>query len=324
MPIIDLHCDLLLYLARVPGATIHDPDGMGATLPHLRNGNVKWQVMAIFTKTEEGSTDWGKKQLAAFDDMLASGHFRAITQASDFTAEMGQEATGCTLAIENMSAFSEEDEPLQDVFDRLDDLLLRYGKLFYITITHNTENRFGGGNYSEVGLKPDGEALLAYMAEKNIPLDFSHTSDAFAFDMLTYMDKHNLNIPVLASHSNFRSLCDHPRNLPDELVQELIGRGGVIGANFLRLFVHPDDPDYLLKHIAHGLALAPDHMAFGADFFWTGGIRDKERQPLFFDRYDNAGVYSAILQSLSERGQSDVQLEGLAYQNVQRFVQQNW
>jgi len=61
LPIIDLHCDLLLYLATEPNATYHDIEGIGATLPYFKKGNVKLQVMAAFAPTKEGSVEDKKR-----------------------------------------------------------------------------------------------------------------------------------------------------------------------------------------------------------------------------------------------------------------------
>ncbi len=59
-------------------------------------------------------------------------------------------------------------------------------------MTHHTENRFGGGNFSEVGLKEDGKVLLDYLTDKNIVIDLAHTSDALAFGILNYIDHKKL------------------------------------------------------------------------------------------------------------------------------------
>ena len=321
-PISDLHCDLLLYLAIVPNAHINETKDIGVTLPYMQAGGVRHQVVAVFGKTDKLSVDWGAKQLQAYQELLQQDEFYACTEASDI--EHPAEGIGLTLAIENASVLALEDEPLEQVFSRLDQFLSIGKRLFYITLTHHTENRFGGGNYSDVGLKPDGEALLSYMAEHRITVDLSHTSDALAEDILNYIDRRNLKLPLIASHSNFRRLRDHPRNLTNEIVQEIVRRKGLIGANFLRLFLDGAHAESLLAHIQYGLAHAPDCMAFGADFFYRPAISAPERQPLFFTEYEDAGQYPKILQQLAERGIAPKELTKLAHANVQRFIQENW
>lgn len=322
LPISDLHCDLLLYLAIIDGASIEATEDIGVTLPYLRQGNVQHQAAAIFARTDEHSVDWGEKQVAAYQELLELPDFYALDSAAQLTEETP--GVGLTLAIENASILALEDEPFNKVIKRLDHILGIAGRLFYITMTHHTENRFGGGNYSEVGLKPDGERLLDYMAERQITIDLSHTSDQLADGILSYLEKQNLQIPVIASHSNFRVLTDHPRNLTTEIVQEIVRRDGLIGANFLRLFLDGARSESLLEHIEYGIEHAPNNMAFGADFFYRPAISAPERQPLFFTEYEDAGQYPKILQQLADRGIGQEALEQLAYGNVERFIRENW
>lgn len=324
LPIIDLHCDLLLYLARTPGVTVHDTADIGVTLPYLQAGNVKHQVMAMFMLTQAGSTYWGEKQLTAYQYLLDFEEFHSVLQVEDSQNAMSHKGTGITVAIENASIFAEEDEPIAAAFARLDRIRAICKRVFYVTITHHLENRFGGGNYTDIGLKPDGEHLLDYLNDTQIAVDLSHTSDALAAGILNYIDKQNLNIPIIASHSNFRQLRDHPRNLTSEFVKEIIHRKGLVGANFLRLFLDGERPESLLEHIEHGLKACPDAMAFGADFFHRKGISDPARQPLFFPDYEDAGQYPKIISQLTNRGATAKQLSKLANQNTLDFIRRNW
>lgn len=323
-PIYDLHCDLLLYLGKVPGAHIDATTDIGVTRPFLKAGHVRHQTLAIFTRTEKSSTSWLYPQLDAFQKLSTHPDFLAVSELSHLTAAEQHDKIGITLAIENASALVEEEEPLDKCFERLEHCLQIGKRLMYITLTHHAENRFGGGNYTNVGLKRDGEAMLEYIAERSIPVDLSHTSAQMAVDILAYIDRQNLPLPVLASHSNFRVLRDHPRNLTHEIVQELIHRQGLIGANFLRLFLDGDTSTSLLDHIEYGLANAPAQMAFGADFFYRPGIPDPARQPLFFPEYEDAGQYPKILQELAQRNVGALQLQQLASGNARRFLEKHW
>jgi membrane dipeptidase len=64
--------------------------------------------------------------------------------------------------------------------------------------------------------------------------DVSHVSDDAVRHVLEVA-----TAPPLASHSSARALCDHPRNLPDELVREIARRGGLVMANSYPAFVDP-------------------------------------------------------------------------------------
>lgn len=325
-PIFDMHCDLLAYLATVPEADAANTHDIGCALPHLQRGNVKLQVLAMFTKAEPGSSEICQRESEAFRQLVAAhaDTVGAVQDVASLARAAKAEKIAVVAAIENAAGFCEQDDSLDEGFRNLERIVGTVGRILYITITHHTENRFGGGNMSEnVGLKPDGEALLDYLHDRKIAVDFSHTSDALAEDIFTYISKHNLNIPVLASHSNFRAVFDHKRNLPDEIASEIIRRDGLIAVNFIRAFLNPEDPEALSEHIRHGLELgAGQHLAFGADYFYPGHV-PASSQPIYFPAHENAGCYPTVLDGL-RADLSEEQLQNLAFGNALRFLTAVW
>jgi membrane dipeptidase len=303
-PILDLHCDLLSYLEVAPGSTVHDADAIGCALPHLRAGGVRVQVMALFALTEAGSTGSGQRQVDFYRAITAPGMgFRHLTPEVGLLEVLEAGDVFTLPAIENASCFCEEDEPLADGLARLETFIAAMGKPLYLTITHHAENRFGGGNLTDVGLKPDGEALLRYLSGRRIAIDFSHTCDRFARELLAFIDAEGLDLPVLASHSNFRPVWDHARNLPDWLTAELTQRGGVIGLNFVRDFVHPEAPAQLYAHVAHGQAQGA-RIAWGADYF-SPLIMPPQfafRLPYFHPEHADARCYPVLMEALTAQG----------------------
>ncbi|MCE7996474.1 MAG: peptidase [Roseivirga sp.] len=323
LPIIDLHCDLLVYLLMNPDAT-PDDGAFGASLPFLKEGNVSLQVMAIFTAVEEESSKRGVAQSVLYKQML-DDYSKDISQVGAGYQVTQDPRVGMIASLESASGICNEVEPLENAFRNLDTIISNVNRLFYISFTHHTENRFGGGNYAKAGLKPDGEALLDYMGGKEIAIDLSHTSDALAHDILDYTYRKGLKVPVIASHSNFRDIWDHPRNLTRENAMEIINRGGVIGMNFLRAFLNNDEPGALLDHIRYGFDLpgGENAISFGADFFYTGDFPDPARDPYYFPVHEDATKYHALMDQL--RGDlSEDQLKRLAYKNVERFIASNW
>ena len=321
-PIIDLHCDLLVYLLMNKEAK-PETKAFGAGLPFLKEGKVALQVMAIYTAVEEASSSNGVAQSVIYKKLLEE-YSKDLYQAdTDFNAE--SEGVGMVASLESASGICNETEPLDNAFKNLETIISNVDRLFYISFTHHAENRFGGGNYAEAGLKPDGEALLDYMHDLQIAVDLSHTSDALAHDILDYTYKKSLNVPVMASHSNFREIWDHPRNLTRENAQEVINRGGLIGMNFVRAFVDNEKPDALLDHIRYGFDLPGGEgaIAFGADFFYTGDFPDPGRDPYYFPQHEDATKYHGILDQLRSDLSTD-QLSRLAHKNVERFIAANW
>ncbi len=331
LPVFDLHCDLLSYLTAVPDADPVHTEDIGASLSALREGNVKVQTMAIYVATDdEGSVESGIEQSVAFLELIDnySDYVQHLDNAEDWSDVLESEKTTIIAAIENANAFCSEDDDLDDGFAMLETMLENTGGLLYISLTHNDENRFGGGNDAPgVGLKEDGKLLLEFLHEMNIAVDLAHTSDALAADILNFIDARNLDVAVLASHSNFRSVHDHARNLPEELVQEIVRRGGLIGMNFYREFIHDTDPDKLFAHILHGIEQgAGAHLAFGSDFFYSAGTDEDEEEDTeedFFHEHRNSAQFPHIISRLSDILPEE-QLHRLAYANTYNFLQRLW
>ena len=112
-----------------------------------------------------------------------------------------------------------------------------------------------------------GKYLINYCVEKNIAIDFSHASDFLIEDTLNFLEKENLSHPVLASHSNFRTLTNRPRNLAKEFVLEIAQRKGIIGINGMCDFIGGEKIDSLISHIEYGFENCADSIALGLDFF---------------------------------------------------------
>ncbi len=323
--IIDLHCDLLCYLEGEPHAHPYAREEIGCSIPSLKAGNVGLQVLAMYTATEKGSVTSAINQSRIFKKLLTenSDDFTLANEAGDID-ELSNEKIGIVAAIENASGFCEESDDLDTGFKNLEEIISNTSRILYITMTHHMENRFGGGNYSDAGLKDDGKVLLEYLNGRKIAIDFSHTSDALANGILDHIDKMGLDIPVLASHSNFREIFEHPRNLPDEIAKELIRRGGLIGMNFVRAFVHNDNPDVLYDHIDYGFSLGAEKaISFGADFFHAGSHPDPTRIPFFHKEHESADRYPDIIDELSKRLTTE-QVEKMANGNVLNYLKRIW
>ena len=325
-PVIDLHCDLLAHMLDMPNPDPFKREGIGCSFPALAEGNVKLQVMAIFTATEKGSSALALRQSEIFASFLTK--YPNDCNLVNDTCTLSQISTssklGMIAAIENASGFCEEDEPLKNGLERLERIITNTKRILYIGLTHHSENRFGGGNNSVIGLKEDGEKLLQYLSGKKIAVDFSHTSDALAHDILDYLSKHNLDVPVLASHSNYRKVFNHTRNLPDHIAKAIIQRGGIIGVNFLRAFVHNDDPSILYEHMNYGIKLGGmNSICFGADYFSTGNHPDPSRDPYYFKEHENAGRYPAIIKSIHDEVSPDA-IEAISSKNVMRYLNNIW
>jgi len=322
-PVIDTHCDMLYYLLDQENSNPYKKKEIGCAIPYLRDGNVKLQVMAAYSLVEKGSANKMFRQAELLHELIKNnGEFLTlISSPEDLNKVLNSKKTGILFSIENASGLCEEDEILEKTFDGLNNLRRKF-RILYISFTHHGENRFGGGNNTKTGLKNDGKVLLDYLNGKKIAVDLSHSSDSLAFEILNYIDKCGLDIPIIASHSNFRSVYEHARNLPDELAKEIIRRKGLIGMNFLRAYIHPSKPEKLIDHILHGFKIGGGKaICFGADFFCVKNHPDKNRIPFFFKEHSNAGKYQEILKSLTGILSEDG-ITALSHKNVLDFIKQ--
>lgn len=321
-PIVDLNGCLLSYLDSVPGAHASRIEDIGCALPHLIAGNVKIQVLAVYAGGEPDSAALAWRQVERFLSLLREE--KRLRLVNDPARCLYAEDVGVVLAIENATCLCGEGESLGAGLARFDRMLEAAGRVLYLTLTRQAENRFGGGSDTRVGLKDDGRALLEYMSGRGVAVDLAHASEALACDVLEHVDRKGLSIPVLASHSNFRAVWNHPSNLVDPVAREVIRRGGLIGLNLLRAFLHPDDSSALSRHAEHGLALGGEAaLALGSDFFYSRGHPDRSRAPFYFPEHEDAGKYQSIVGSLEERiGRT--RCEALAFANAVRFMRRIW
>lgn len=119
-------------------------------------------------------------------------------------------------------------EEIEDI-DKIYDLGVRS-----VNIVWNNDNKFGGGAKGNKlrGLTCFGESLVKKLVDKKIAIDLSHTNEKTFYDIIKLCNKLKTvgKIPiVLASHSNVKELCNHPRNLSDDQIIKIKELDGIIG-----------------------------------------------------------------------------------------------
>lgn len=326
--IADAHCDLLAYLEADPTATPFD-EVVRCSIPQLRQGGIGFQGLAIYCATDDQSVKRGMGQAGIFQELPQRypEHFHRVRRFADIAQAREKGKIAVMAAIENASGFSHEDEPLEAALRRLDQLLEMAGPIFYISLTHFGQNRFAGGNATQgVGLKSDGKALLEYLSGKKIAIDMSHTSDAAAYDILDFLNQKNLDIPVIASHSNFRTVTLHDRNLPDDVAAEIIRRKGLIGMNFIRDFMGTEGESSFLRQLEYALKLGAEKcLCLGADFFHTEAYRKLINTPdrqFFHEGFDSSACYPKWVDLIQKNLKlPPATLDAITHNNMFRFLE---
>lgn len=115
----------------------------------------------------------------------------------------------------------------------------------YMTLTWSNTNDWADSSGDEErwgGLTQFGHEVVREMNRIGMMVDVSHVSDKAFWHALRTSSK-----PVIASHSSVRSLCNHPRNMTDEMIKAMAEKGGVLFVNFFSAFLHQGFADSYTK-----------------------------------------------------------------------------
>ncbi|WP_326817227.1 dipeptidase [Streptomyces sp. NBC_01762] len=141
----------------------------------------------------------------------------------------------------------------------------------YMTLTHNDNIAWADSATDEPGvggLSPFGHEVVREMNRTGMLVDLSHVAATTMRDALA-----TSTAPVMFSHSSARAVCDHPRNIPDDVLGQLPANGGIAMATFVPKFVLPAAvawtraaDENMRAHGLHHLDTTPQAMKIHAAF----------------------------------------------------------
>src|SRR5437867_2129139 len=105
----------------------------------------------------------------------------------------------------------------------------------YMTLSHFYNDEWADSSTDKPahnGLTDFGKDIVREMNRQGIMVDISHVSDKTFYDALEVS-----KAPLIASHSSCRALCNHPRDMSDDMIKALAAKGGVIQINYERSFI---------------------------------------------------------------------------------------
>jgi membrane dipeptidase len=184
-----------------------------------------------------------------------------------------------------------------------------------MTLVWSNRNDIADGVNEECsggGLTVFGRQVVAEMNRLGMLVDVSHMAPAGFWDVLEVSSK-----PIIATHSNAKALCPHPRNLTDEQIKALNENDGLIGITFAGQFLEEDYNEACIesvyRHIDHMLNIMgnDEHLGFGSDF---DGISHPP--------YNIQGVqdYAPLVEYLATK-YSDDTIAKLTHRNVLSLLQ---
>jgi membrane dipeptidase len=215
------------------------------------------------------------------------------------------------LAIEGGSCLLEDPTVLKEFYD----IGVRVVGLAWRTNTLAKSSRLAE-NEMDTGVTDAGRSIVEKGNRLGMIFDVSHLSDQSFWDLATLSEK-----PIVATHSNFRHLCPHPRNLTDDMAKEIIRQKGFIGLNLCTAFIDTDPQkqtvEQYFKHLEYGLSLGgEDYMGFGGDIDGVGG-----KYPAPLD--ESSPILDRLVEFMLAHNYPEQLVRKIAGENLIAFFQRN-
>ncbi|WP_405980399.1 dipeptidase [Streptomyces sp. NBC_00158] len=273
-PVVDGHNDLPWALREQVRYDLDRRDIAGdqsghlhTDLPRLRAGGVGAQFWSVYVRSDysgDEAVSATLEQIDAVDQLITrypGSLVRALT-ADDMEAARAEGRIASLMGAEGGHSINNSLATLR----ALHQLGVRY-----MTLTHNDTIDWADSATDEArhgGLTGFGHEVVREMNRIGMLVDLSHVAATTMRDALD-----TSRAPVIFSHSSARAVCDHPRNVPDDVLERLPGNGGVAMATFVPKFILPAAVEWTLAadenlraHGFHHLDTTPGAMALHREF----------------------------------------------------------
>lgn len=314
MRFIDTHCDALLKL-QMAKRGIQQPKKLlnfendlelNTNLERLQQGGVQVQFFAIFIHPDVPTNEQWQHALEQIDLFYSEiiGNFPQIKHIKqwDEINDLEENQIGAVLTLEGAEAIGNDLVKLRHLY--------RLGVLS-IGLTWNHANLCADGAEEPRGggLTKLGKSVVEMNNNHMVFTDVSHLTVEGFWDVMK-----SAKYPF-ASHSNVRTICDHPRNLYDDQIEALINHNGQIQLALYPPFLVKDAESArvsdLFHHIDHICALGGEkHIGFGSDF---DGIS------YFIEGIEDASKYEFLREEL-QKHYSEELVRGFIYQNFKNHL----
>ena len=306
-PVFDLHCDTALALlgeerrgnASMKENNLHIDLTRAATLAGYA------QCFACYTSPWEQPRPGGVTPEQVFEAEKAmilreveknSDMIRLARCASEIAENHANGMMSAILTIEGPAGFGFAPERLEGL----------YHEGFRIsTLGWNERNVLTGSHITGGGLTDLGRVYVKEAQRLGMIIDVSHISDEGFWDIMDITEA-----PVIATHSNSRTVHNCSRNLTDDMFRAICRTGGVAGFNQYTSFVGDTaDLDKACEHFLHFLELDPEgkHIALGGD------LDGCDELPVGFEGVQD---YPKLAQRLLERGLSEQMVYNIFWNNT--------
>ena len=272
MNCIDMHCDSLTWELVEKNGFYSNPR-MHIDFKRLYEGEYLMQCFAVFMYFARGDLynrtlkmiDIFKREMENNKNIISQ-----VTSYKELMENKSKHKLSALLTIEEGGVIEGSIEKLEHLYS----LGVRM-----VCLTWNFKNEIGYPNLqrnlkendylkidTENGLTEFGIEVVKKMNELGIIIDTSHLSDKGFYDCIKYSTQ-----PIVASHSNARSIHPWARNMTDDMILKLHENKGVMGMNYCPDFVSNNTKENqindIVKHMLHIKSLGCiDNLALGSDF----------------------------------------------------------
>jgi membrane dipeptidase len=295
-------------------------------LERYRRANV--QVVTLNIGFGEQTIEQHLRMIAQFRRWvsLRTDAYRLVRSVADIEQAVRERKLAITFDIEGAGAIGDQLSLISAYYD----LGVRW-----MLMAYNRGNLVGAGCHDaeDKGLTKFGRYVVEEMERVGMVACCSHTGRRTSLDVMAC--SHN---PVIFSHSNPKALCDHPRNIDDELMRACAATGGVVGINGVGLFLGNNDvrTENLVRSIEYAVSLiGVDHVGIGLDYVFDQ-VELKEMLASMRNSfpvgsgYDSVPAFATpeqlpeIAQALSRLGYPEVDIAKIMGGNHLRVARRVW
>lgn len=285
--VVDTHCDTLMQFlpqawGNPPARKLGERSDRGhIDLPRMIEGGVTCQTFAMYTGRRAFVPEAPLVAMQMVDkfysEIESNPEIVAVTTHDEIIQAKKQGKVCGLLSMEGAEPLMGDLAALR-VYYRLGMRMLSFAWNYRTPFADGL-----GAKRSESKLPELGVQALEEMDKLGIIFDVSHLTDSVFWDVADIMNK-----PFIASHSNARAVCDHPRNCTDDMIEAIAEHKGVLGMNYAPAFVKKGGEgatiEDLVDHIDHIVNLVgPDYVGLGSDFDGIGnppeGIESVDKTP---------------------------------------------
>ncbi|MBO5169319.1 MAG: membrane dipeptidase [Oscillospiraceae bacterium] len=305
-PVFDLHCDTALALL---GEDVNQAGSLASNKGHIDLNRAEklagyCQCFACFTTPY--MEQWHhitptlvfEREIATIQREIDKNkkRFSIAYTPEDVIANQEKGKMSAILTIEGPAGFGFDPELLESMF---------LAGFRISTLGWNESNPLTGSNQTGGGLTELGKAYVRQAQSLGILVDVSHISDEGFWDIMKITQA-----PVIASHSNSRALCNHSRNLTDDMFRAIRDSGGVAGINqFADFLGQKPTLDTVCDHIFHFMELDPEgkHIALGGDLDGCEALAEG---------FEGVQSYDALADRLIARGLDAATVQNIYWNNA--------